>query len=224
MILEIAAFDVESALTAANAGADRIELCRDAAAGGLTPPPEWVRRVTETAGVPVVVMIRTHDQGWTFTEAEHLAMRQDAREAIQAGASGVVWGALCPDGSVDEPALRALVEAVAPHPVVFHRAFDASRDLDEALDTLIACGVARVLTGGGAGPAHDNLARLGTLVERAGDTITVMPGGGVRSGNVSELIRQTGAREVHSAARAPGSGRVDPAEVRRLRTALDALG
>lgn len=221
VLLEIAAFDAASALVAADAGADRVELCRDAAVGGLTPSLDDVRRVTESTDVPVVVMIRSHADGWAFSADEHAVMRDDAQRAIEAGAAGIVWGALRPDGCVDADALRALVEAVAPHPVTVHRAFDAARDLDEALDTLIACGARRVLTSGGSPTALDGADRLGALVAQAGSEIVVMPGGGVRAETVTEVVRRTGAGEVHSGASAPGSDRVDGAEVGRLRAALD---
>ena len=220
--LEVAAFGLDAAVVAAHAGADRVELCRDASAGGLTPPLGWVEALADQTDVPVVVMIRPHADGWTFTVDEHAAMRDDARAAIRAGARGVVWGALRPDGTVDADALRALVESVAPHPVGVHRAFDASRDLGEALDALLDAGAARVLTGGGHGTATSNVGRLARLVEQAGDALTVMPGGGVRASNVAEIVRRTGAREVHSGARAPGTATVDAGEVRRLRAVLNA--
>lgn len=220
--LEIAAFDPDSALAAAGAGANRIELCRGASAGGLTPPLSWIESVVAQVPIPVVTMVRSHADGWTFRSDEHAAMRRNAQAAIRAGATGVVWGALRSDGTVDEPALRALVDAVAPHEVVFHRAFDATPDLDAALDTLLACGVARVLTGGGPGAAPSNVDRLADLVRRADGRLTVMPGGGVRAENVAAVVRHTGAREVHSGASAPGSSRVDPEEVVRLRAVLDA--
>jgi copper homeostasis protein len=222
VLLEIAAFDLASALVAAGAGADRLELCRDAAAGGLTPPMDWVEAAVDT-GVPVAVMIRAHADGWTFAPDEHAAMRADAIAAVRAGAAAVVWGALRTDATVDAPALRALVEAVAPVPVVVHRAFDAARDLDEALDALVACGAARVLTSGGAATALDGADRLAALAHRAAGALTILPGGGVRAGTVAGIVRRSGAAEVHSGASAPGTGRVDPAEVRRLRAALDAL-
>ena len=223
-VLEIAAFELASALAAAEAGADRVELCRDASAGGLTPPIGWIETVVAQTDVPVVAMIRSHADGWTFADAEHAAMRADAQTAIRAGASGVVWGALQADGTVDADALRQLVEAVTPYPVIFHRAFDAARDLDEALDVLIDCGVTRVLTGGGPGRALDNVDRLAALVQRAGDRITVMPGGGVRAANIAEIFERTGAREGHSGASGAGDGRVDPVEVRNLRAALHRTG
>lgn len=223
VLLEIAAFDPASALVAADAGADRVELCRDAEVGGLTPPLGWVRDVTAATDVPVVAMVRAHADGWTFTPDQHAAMRDDARAVVEAGAVGVVWGALRPDGTVDDEALAALVEAVAPFPVAVHRAFDAARDLPAALAAVRRAGARRILTGGGPGAALEGAPRLATLVEQAGDAVSVMPGGGVRASNVAEIVRRTGAREVHSGASAPGTTTVDADEVRLLRARLDAL-
>jgi copper homeostasis protein len=38
-------------------------------------------------------------------------------------------------------------------------------------------------------------------VEQAGDSIIIMPGSGVRSNNIKEIIQATGAKEMHSSAR-----------------------
>jgi copper homeostasis protein len=60
-----------------------------------------------------------------------------------------------------------------------------------------------VLTSGGAGPALDHLPRLADLVARGGDDVRIAVGGGVRPGNVAQIVEATGAREVHL--RAPGT-------------------
>jgi copper homeostasis protein len=59
-------------------------------------------------------------------------------------------------------------------------------------------------------------------VAQAGARIAVMPGGGVRSGNVAALVARTGAREVHLSASAFREGvRVtDGAEVAAVLAAL----
>jgi copper homeostasis protein len=222
VLLEIATFDLGSALIAAEAGADRIELCRAPAEGGLTPPHPWTDAAVAT-GVPIAVMIRAHSKGWTFTAEEHATMRADARAASDAGAAAIVWGALTPEGTIDSAALRALVQWVAPTPVVFHRAFDATPDLDEALDTLIDCGVARVLTSGGTDTAMAGAARLAELVRRAANDIGILPGGGIRSSNAAEIVRLTGASEVHSRAAEPGADIANAGEVRQIRAALDSM-
>jgi copper homeostasis protein len=79
---------------------------------------------------------------------------------------------------------------------------------------------------------------LRTLVDAAGDRITIMPGSGVRSTNVLELAKFTGAKAFHSSARAAhptlmdyinpamaeelNSISIDPDEVLELRRILDA--
>ena len=42
---------------------------------------------------------------------------------------------------------------------------------------------------------------LAGLVEKAGDRIIIMPGCGVREGNIAEIARLSGAREFHFSAR-----------------------
>lgn len=223
--LEIAAFDVASALTAARAGADRVELCAGAGEGGTTPSLGALETMLAGTSVPVFAMVRPRGGDFVYDADEHAAMRRDARHLVRTGAHGLVFGALRPDGTVDEDALRALVEIAGDRPVTFHRAFDAARDPWEALEALVRCGAARVLTSGGPATALHGFARLAALVEAAGDQITILPGGGVRSDHVAALAHGTGVREVHSAARCPmpqGHEGVDADEVRLLRAALDA--
>ena len=42
---------------------------------------------------------------------------------------------------------------------------------------------------------------LKKLVEKAGDKIIIMPGGGVNENNVSEIISGCGVKEIHASAR-----------------------
>ena len=87
--------------------------------------------------------------------------------------------------------------------VTFHRAFDAAQNPFEALDTLRELGVQRVLTSGGANSAMEGYDLLGELLEEADEDIVIMPGGGIRSTNIAQLIRLE-AKEYHSAALVQG--------------------
>lgn len=71
------------------------------------------------------------------------------------------------------------------------------RDQRQALEDLIACGVPRVLTSGGAPTAMEGLQQISALLEQANGRIAVMPGGGLSESNVETLVRVSGAREVH---------------------------
>ena len=72
------------------------------------------------------------------------------RAAAAAGAHGVVFGALRRDATIDAGVMRRLIDVARPLPVTCHKAIDATRDPVEALEALLALGVDRVLTSGGA--------------------------------------------------------------------------
>jgi len=58
-----------------------------------------------------------------------------------------------------------------------------------------------VLTSGQRASAPEGIDLLAKLVEQADGRITIMPGAGVRSGNIEKLINNTGATEYHTSAR-----------------------
>jgi copper homeostasis protein len=82
-------------------------------------------------------------------------------------------------------------------PLTFHRAFDECPDPGQALETVIALGVTRVLTSGGAATAPQGAATIAKLVRRAAGRIGILAGGGITADNVAELVRTSGVREVH---------------------------
>lgn len=57
-ILEIACFNLESAIIAAEAGAHRIELCDDYASGGFSPTLNAMKWARQQIKIPLHVMIR----------------------------------------------------------------------------------------------------------------------------------------------------------------------
>ena len=96
-------------------------------------------------------------------------MERDIELAKAAGAAGVVLGVLTRGGRWTYAATRRLVDIARPMQVTFHRAFDVTRDLDAALEDVIAAGADIVLTSGGAERMSEGLMSCMRLVERAGD-------------------------------------------------------
>ncbi len=124
-------------------------------------------------------------------------MLHEIKRVKDAGAGGIVTGALRPDGTIDEARTRELIAAARPLPVTFHRAFDESRDAARALESLIALGATRVLTSGRAATAPQGAATIARLVRLAAGRIGILAGGGITADSAAALVRTSGVREVH---------------------------
>jgi copper homeostasis protein len=203
VLVEAAVESLDDALAAVDGGADRLELCGNLTLGGVTPERELISAVLASVSVPVLVMIRPRGGSFLYSARELDRMRRDTESAMRLGASGVVFGVLDAEHCVDVEQSRLLAELAEADQVTFHRAFDRTPDRMAAADALMALGIARVLTSGGAASAMDGIEELAALVEHADERLTIVAGGGVRANNVREIVERTGVREVH--ARCEGS-------------------
>ena len=201
MLIEIAVFNLESAIVASNAGAHRIELCSAPAEGGLTPSAANMRLTRKYVKIPIHVMIRPREGDFCYSEKEFETMLLDVAAAKVVGMEGVVAGILKPDGTVDEERTAILVDAAAPMNVTFHRAFDMVVDQDKAMEDIIYAGCARILTSGGKRTAPEGIAKLTELMKIAGDRISIMPGSGLNATNIKLIAETTEAKEMHLSAR-----------------------
>ncbi len=197
VLVEACVDTVESALAAAAGGAARVELCANLVEGGTTPSAGAIALARERLGLPLFVLVRPRGGDFLYGADEVAVMRRDVEAARRLGADGVVVGALTPDGRVDAAVTRALVDAARPMAVTFHRAIDAARDAAAALEVLVALGVDRVLTSGGAASAVEGTAALAALVRQAGGRLAVLAGGGLTAETVGPVVAATGVREVH---------------------------
>lgn len=195
--VEVCVDSVISALSAERGGADRIELCGSLNEGGITPSAGLIETVRRGLKIPMHVMIRPRGGDFLYDADEFEIMRCDIEIAKRLGAHGVVFGILDPDGKVNVVQTRELVEAARPLAVTFHRAFDMTADLFEALEDVCSSGADRVLTSGAEQTSLEGAETIAALVRKAKDRIVVMPGSGINSGNVREIVRWTGATEIH---------------------------
>ncbi|HYK47673.1 MAG TPA: copper homeostasis protein CutC [Parafilimonas sp.] len=200
-LLEIAVFNIRSALIAAAAGADRIELCENVADGGTTPSYGNLKVAKENISIPVFPIIRPRGGDFFYTDDEFHIMQKDIQACKQLGFDGVVIGLLNIDGSIDTNRTKLLVDLAYPMDVTFHRAFDRSKDAFKSLEDIINCGCQRILTSGQVPNAFDGKDLIKKLIEQADERIIIMPGSGVRSNNIKQLAEYTKANELHSSAR-----------------------
>jgi copper homeostasis protein len=200
IVLEACIDSVAAAVAAQQGGAHRVELCADLLEGGITPSSGTVHMARDRIEIDLNVIIRPRGGDFLYSDLEFEVMKLDVARAKELGANGVVIGVLHADGSVDKARTGALVGLARPLSVTFHRAFDMSRDPYEALEDLIELGIDRVLTSGQDLTALEGLDLITGLIQRAGERIIIMPGGGITERNIRKIVDQSGAQEVHVAA------------------------
>jgi len=205
-ILEIIGFTTDGCIKAQAAGADRIELCDNPHEGGTTPSAGFITAARKILRIPVYVMIRPRGGDFHYSDQEFDIMRSDIQYCKQAGCDGVVLGILTKEGHVDKKRTAILTGYAYPMGVTFHRAFDRCADAFKALDDIIETGCERILTSGQQRTALQGAARIHELISKADDRIIIMPGSGISSGNISDLLLQTGATEFHASAKMEQSG------------------
>lgn len=228
--MEIAAFSVESAIIAANAGAGRIELCANGYLGGTTPSITDFTILRKTLrekgiGIPINVMIRPRGGDFVFSKEEVEVMVGEIEEFMGLrlgngeGPDGFVFGLLTERGSVDIEGCKRLLALAGGRGCTFHRAFDSilSSNREKAVQDILDLGFKAILTSGSASDAVGGKEVLADLVKRVeGSGCEIIVGGGVRSSNLEGLKGVVGARWWHSSADVKGEGAADEDEVERL--------
>src|SRR3954451_19844887 len=145
VLLEVIVSSLDDARAAAAGGADRFELCGALALGGLTPSLGTLAAIKLETRVPAMFMVRPREGGMAYTDGEFAVIERDAELALEAGADGLVFGLLTPEGVVAIDRCRQLVRraggAGRPLQLVYHRAFDVVREPDAALEQLIDLGI-----------------------------------------------------------------------------------
>ncbi len=197
ILLEICCGSIDDAIESEKGGADRVELCSALFLGGLTPSIGTIQEAKQRLKIPVIVMVRPRGGGFCYTEAEMSTMERDTESALQSGADGIVFGVLQANGKVDTERSQRIRKLIGTKQAVFHRAFDVTPDPLEALEQLIDMGVRRVLTSGQKDSAPQGAELIRKLVERAGDRIEILPGGGIQPYQVREIAEKTGCQQVH---------------------------
>lgn len=196
-LIEVCLDSTDSAVAAQAGGAARVELCDNLVEGGTTPSAGMIAATRRAIDIGLHVMIRPRGGDFCYGPSEVEAMLHDIGVVRELGAEGVVFGALLPDGRIDEGLSLRLLEEARPLSVTFHRAFDMSRDPFEALEALQRIGVDRLLSSGQEAHVLDGLDLLAELVQRSAGGPIVMPGCGVTPGNARRVVEATGASEIH---------------------------
>ncbi len=218
--IEIACFNLESATLAQKAGADRVELCANISVGGTTPSIEIIQQARKNITLDLYVMIRPRGGNFVYSEQEFQQMKSEIENIKKLGVNGFVFGILNEDNTINIEQNKVLVELAKPFPCSFHRAFDVVSNYEQALEEVIDCEFSTLLTSGTFSNVMEGKEILKKLVEQAKNRIEIMPGGGLRSTNISEVNQIVNANWYHSSAITDGTEIANPEEIVQLKNKL----
>jgi copper homeostasis protein len=189
--LEICAETPQACSAAFEGGAHRIEICSALSEGGVTASRGLIQAAIDAAhGLPVYVLLRPRTGNFVYSDEEFRIMCADLEDAASFGAAGFATGVLTPQHNVDERRMRDLIKLAGEKEVTFHRAFDHTPNLNEALEQIIALGCGRLLTSGGKPTVPEGMDTILDLVRQAKSRIRIAAGGGVTPIVAAELRRR----------------------------------
>ncbi|NND16767.1 MAG: copper homeostasis protein CutC [Eudoraea sp.] len=210
MLVEVCVQSVEAAIIAAEAGADRLELCEDLVSGGVTPSEELVRQIQRSCDIPLHILIRPGAGGFAYTNAEYEKILQEINRFKQIGVTGIVIGILKEDRTINLDRIKEIRNLTNGIHLTFHRAFDQVPDPIQASKNLEEIGVDTLLTSGQRNTAMEGLDLLKELKEMVTQMI-IMPGAGINPDNIKsfkdagfEAVHFSGTRKVGSTPGIPG--------------------
>lgn len=201
-VFEVAIESIQEANAAASLKANRVEVCSALDLGGLTPSFALIEACGKFEHTEAHVMIRPRAGSFLYSNDELNVMKQDIVAAKEAGAHGIVFGALTKHNELDVAQVESILETAKSLNLetTFHRAFDFVPNPLETLDTLVELGVNRILTSGQKPVAIEGIDLIAELVQYAQGRIQIMAGSGVNSSNAQQLL-ETGIDAIHFTAR-----------------------
>lgn len=214
--LEIPVFSADDAIAAARLGADRLELCASYSEGGLTPGVGFLNVVKQQVNIPVFVMLRPVGGHFNYSELNLEVMAEELKALKSSGADGFVFGILRSDKTVNLKACEKLINLAGELPCTFHRAFDKVTDPYSALQEIRELGFKRILTSGQHPGVEQGIDLITDLLNRAGDHIIIMPGGGMKPEFIKPLNHSGRLKEIHASCRKRGLAECESAHKRSM--------
>lgn len=199
--LEIPIFSADDAVTAVRSGANRLELCTSYTEGGLTPGAGLLKVVKQHVNIPVFVMLRPVGGHFNYSVLDLEVMAEELMVLKTSGADGFVFGILKSDQTVNMEACEKLINLAGELPCTFHRAFDEVSDPFKALEELKELGFKRILTSGQQSVVEQGIDLITGLLNRSGDDIIIMPGGGMKPELIKPLNQNGRLKEIHASCR-----------------------
>jgi copper homeostasis protein len=160
-IIEACVETLAEAITAAQRGADQLELCSDLAQDGLTPSLALTRKVLSAVAIPIKVMIRPRGGNFIFCPEELGSMWDNVMEFRKIGIQHFVIGIATPENELDISAIQALCAAFPEAAFTLHKVIDYVVDPLSAIPAINQIpNLTSILTSGGAATALEGAAQI----------------------------------------------------------------
>ena len=95
-------------------GANRIELCDNLAQGGTTPSYGTILQCKKDINIDINVIIRPRGGNFVYSKEELNIMKNDIKLCKDIGVTGVVFGFLKEDNTLDYETTKEFVELAKP--------------------------------------------------------------------------------------------------------------
>jgi len=143
---------IDDAIIASHHDVDRYELVSAIELGGLTPNIGVLKLIKEKTSQEIVCMNRPRGGNFVYTDGEFEEMMLDAKNMIEAGADGIVFGFLHEDNSLDVEKTKKMIDLIHSYnkEAIFHKASDMTADIKEATRQLVELKIDRIMTNGQA--------------------------------------------------------------------------
>lgn len=199
--IEICVGNIDDAISAFNYPIDRVELNSAIELGGLTPSVNSLK-ILKDKNIPYIAsMVRCRCGNFIYSELEYEEMFKDAKDLLEEGSDGIVFGFLNEDRTINIDKTMEMISLIKSYgkDAIFHRAFDELDDQELGIQILIDLGIDRILTGGSYKDLNiiEGSKRIGELQKKFGSKIELLPGGGVRVSNIKEVINNVGSYQIH---------------------------
>ncbi|MDE6844523.1 MAG: copper homeostasis protein CutC [Lachnospiraceae bacterium] len=147
-LLECCVDSVESALAAAEGGADRLELCAALIIGGISPSTALFKEVRKSCDLPIRVLLRPRFGDFLYSDYEFEIIKREVEIYREAGTDGIVIGCLTQDGNLNIEQMAELIKTAEKMKITLHRAFDVCADPLLAYRQATELGIDTILTSG----------------------------------------------------------------------------
>ena len=230
MILEVCCSNISSVENASKAKVDRIELCSQLSTGGLAPSYGLTELALEK-GLEVHTLLRPREGDFCYHNHELEVIYRDISIMKSLGCRGIVVGVLNKDSTLDENAMKDIIDIAQGMEITFHRAIDTVKDPFNLLKKLIDLGIDRILSSGQHPTALEGLDLLKKMNQASSNRIEIMPGSGIHSANCM-YFKNAGFNSIHFSAfkkypnkngneNSSGLGESDLEEILRIKNQLN---